>query len=112
MRILLINPNTSATITDILAARMREIAGPGVTILPVTGRFGAPYIASRAAAAIAGHAAPDALAEHVADCDVVYLLASATRGSQHSRKSHLCRWWEWPKPPSRLRAAAVAGSPS
>src|SRR5258705_11466616 len=80
LRILLINPNTSATITDILAARMREIAGPGVTILPVTGRFGAPYIASRAAAAIAGHAALDALAEHVADCDVVYLACFGDPG--------------------------------
>ncbi len=80
MRILLINPNTSATITDILAARMREIAGPGVTILPVTGRFGAPYIASRATAAIAGHAALDALAEHVLDCDVVYLACFGDPG--------------------------------
>ena len=78
--ILLINPNTSATITEILAARMREIAGPDVTILPVTGRFGAPYIASRAAAAIAGHAALDALAEHVLDCDVVYLACFGDPG--------------------------------
>src|SRR5258708_25897857 len=59
---------------------MREIAGPGVTILPVTGRFGAPYIASRAAAAIAGHAALDALAEHVLDCDVVYLACFGDPG--------------------------------
>src|SRR5260370_16939713 len=80
LRILMINPNTSATITEILAARMREIAGPGVTILPVTGRFGAPYIASRAAAAIAGHAALDALAEHVLDSAVVYLASFADPG--------------------------------
>ncbi|WP_331293251.1 MULTISPECIES: aspartate/glutamate racemase family protein [Methylobacterium] len=33
----------------------------------------ARYIASRAAAAIAGHAALDALAEHGAECDAVYL---------------------------------------
>src|SRR5258708_18330823 len=69
----MINPNTSATITEILANRMREIEGRGGTILPVTGRFGASYIASSAAAAIAGHAALDALAEHVSDCDMVYL---------------------------------------
>jgi allantoin racemase len=80
LRILMINPNTSATITEILATRMREIAGPGVTILPVTGRFGASYIASRAAAAIAGHAALDALAEHVWDCDVVYLACFGDPG--------------------------------
>jgi Asp/Glu/hydantoin racemase len=80
LRILLINPNTSATITHILAARAREIAGPGVTILLATGRFGAPYIASRAAAAIAAHAALDALAEHVSDCDVVYLACFGDPG--------------------------------
>jgi allantoin racemase len=80
LRILLINPNTSATITEILAARMCEIAGPDVAILPVTGRFGARYIASRAAAAIAGHAALDALAEHVLDCDVVYLACFGDPG--------------------------------
>src|SRR5215470_11664603 len=59
---------------------MRDIAGSGVTIVPVTGRFGAPYIASRAAVAIAGHAALDALAEHVLDCDVVYLACFGDPG--------------------------------
>jgi allantoin racemase len=80
LRILMINPNTSAAITESLAARVRQIAGPGVTILPVTGRFGARYISSRAAAAIAGHAALDALAEHVADCDAVYLACFGDPG--------------------------------
>jgi allantoin racemase len=80
LRILLINPNTSATITQMLAARTAEIAGSGVTLLPVTGRFGAPYIASRASAAIAGHAALDALAEHVSDCDVAYLACFGDPG--------------------------------
>ena len=80
MRILMINPNTSAAITEIVAARMREIVGPGITILPVTGRFGVRYITSRAAAAIAGHAALDALAQHVADCDVVYLACFGDPG--------------------------------
>jgi len=80
LRILLINPNTSATITQMLAACTGEIAGPGETLLPVTGRFGAPYIASRAAAAIAGHAALDALAEYVSDCDVAYLACFGDPG--------------------------------
>jgi allantoin racemase len=73
LRILLINPNTSTALTATLAARVGEIVGRAATIVPVTGRFGARYIASRAAAAIAGHAALEALAEHVGDCDVVVL---------------------------------------
>jgi Asp/Glu/hydantoin racemase len=80
MRILLINPNTSTAMTETLAARVRKFAGPDATILPVTGRFGARYIASRAAAAIAGHAALDVLAEHVLDCDAVYLACFGDPG--------------------------------
>jgi allantoin racemase len=73
LRILLINPNTSVAITAMLATRVGEIVGAAATTVPVTGRFGARYIASRAAAVIAGHAALEALAEHVDGCDAVYL---------------------------------------
>jgi allantoin racemase len=84
VRVLVINPNTSAAVTDLVAARVRAIAGDGATIIAVTGRFGARYIASRAAAAIAGHAALDALAEHLAGrdaaCDAVYLACFGDPG--------------------------------
>jgi Asp/Glu/hydantoin racemase len=63
MRLLLLNANTDATITARMAALAAPHAGPGVTILPVTGRFGARYISTRAASAIAAHAALEALAE-------------------------------------------------
>ncbi|GJD93018.1 aspartate/glutamate racemase family protein [Methylobacterium iners] len=80
MRILLINPNTSASVTDLVAGHVRRIAGETAEIVPVTGRFGARYIASRAAAAIAGHAALDALAENGAGCDAVYLACFGDPG--------------------------------
>jgi allantoin racemase len=80
LRILMINPNTSAAVTDLVAAHVRAIAGDRATITPVTGRFGARYIASRAAVVIAGHAALDALAEHVAGCDAVYLACFGDPG--------------------------------
>src|ERR1700730_257101 len=76
----MINPNTSAAVTDLVASHVRAIAGDRATIVPVTGRFGARYIASRAAAAVAGHAALDALAEHVASCDAVYLACFGDPG--------------------------------
>jgi Asp/Glu/hydantoin racemase len=60
-RILLVNANTSASITAKLVAAAAAQA-PSVAWLGATGRFGASYIASRSAAAIAGHAALDALA--------------------------------------------------
>ena len=80
MRILLINPNTTAAVTDRVAEHVRRLAGPAATVVAATGRFGARYIASRAAAAIAGHAALDAFAEHGAGCDAVYLACFGDPG--------------------------------
>ena len=80
MRILLINPNTLPSVTDLVASHVRRIAGDEAEFVPVTGRFGARYIASRAASAIAGHAALDALAEHVEGCNAVYLACFGDPG--------------------------------
>ncbi|NNM74825.1 aspartate/glutamate racemase family protein [Enterovirga aerilata] len=80
MRLLLINPNTTESITDLVAARARALAGPDVEVRAVSGRFGARYIASRAAAAIAGHAALDALAAHHDGCDAVLLACFGDPG--------------------------------
>lgn len=80
MRILLINPNTTAEVTALVARLLEPQLPPGVTLKPVTGRFGARYIASRSAAAIAGHAALDAFAEHGGDCDGVYLACFGDPG--------------------------------
>lgn len=80
LRILLINPNTTAEVTALMARLLEPQLPPGVTLKPVTGRFGARYIASRSAAAIAGHAALDAFAEHGGDCDAVYLACFGDPG--------------------------------
>ncbi len=80
MRILLINPNTTEAVTDIAAAQARAVIGEAAEVVAVTGRFGARYIASRAGAAIAAHAALDALAAHVAGCDAVYLACFGDPG--------------------------------
>lgn len=80
MRLLLINPNTSPSITDLVAEQARALAGPGVEVRAETGRFGARYIASRAAAAVAGHAALDLLAAHAEGCDAVLLACFGDPG--------------------------------
>jgi Asp/Glu/hydantoin racemase len=80
LRILLINPNTTESVTALVANHARTIAGEAATFVPVTGRFGANYISTRASAAIAAHAALDALAEHVAGCDAVYLACFGDPG--------------------------------
>lgn len=80
MRILLINPNTTAGVTALVAAHVTAIAGDAASFVPVTGRFGARYISSRASAAIAGHAALDALAIHGGGCDAVFLACFGDPG--------------------------------
>ena len=80
MRILLINPNTSLAVTDLVAGHVEAALDGRAELRAVTGRFGARYIASRAAAAIAAHAALDVLAEYVGDCDAVYLACFGDPG--------------------------------
>ncbi len=80
MRLLLINPNTSPDVTETVADAARAVLPVGVEIVAVTGRFGGRYIASRAAATIAGHAALEALATHVEGCDAVLLACFGDPG--------------------------------
>ena len=59
MRLLLVNGNTDAAVTARLVSAARGMTE--ATSEGETARFGAPYIASRAAVAVAGHAVLDAL---------------------------------------------------
>jgi allantoin racemase len=79
-RILILNPNTMPEMTALLMRVLAPLTPPDVTLVPATGRFGARYIASRSAAAIAGHAALDAYAEHGEGCDAVYLACFGDPG--------------------------------
>lgn len=68
MRLLIINPNTTATITALLAASAKKVASMQmpVQVSAVTARFGASYIACEATYAVAGHAVLDAWAAALA----------------------------------------------
>jgi allantoin racemase len=73
MHLLLINPNTTASITDLVLAEARKVAAPDTVLSAATGCFGGRYVATRATYAIAGHAALDAYAEHGQSADAVVL---------------------------------------
>jgi allantoin racemase len=61
--LLIINPNTTTPITDLLHAHVTDLLGPAFgKVHAVTARFGAPYIASEASYAVAAHSALDAWA--------------------------------------------------
>src|SRR5262244_1107845 len=80
MSLLFINPNTSADLTERGARVARKVARPETEIVPATGRFGTRYIATRAAAAIAGHAALDVFAREGRGSDVVLLACFGDPG--------------------------------
>lgn len=64
MQLLVINPNTSVSVTERLREHVSGVVGSGVTLHTATARFGASYIADEASFAVAGHAAIDAYALH------------------------------------------------
>ena len=80
MRLLFINPNTSAHLTELGARVARSAARPETEIVPATGRFGARYITSRAAAAVAGHAVLDIYAREGKGADAVIIACFGDPG--------------------------------
>lgn len=60
--LLVINPNTSASVTALLQHHLQRDVGKGVQVSAVTARFGAPYISSEASYAVAQHTVLDAWA--------------------------------------------------
>lgn len=64
--ILVINPNTSPSVSALLQQHVQTAVGLHVAVRTVTARFGAPYIACEASYAVAAHAALDAWATDLA----------------------------------------------
>jgi allantoin racemase len=86
MRLLVVNANTSESVTDAVAAEARRAASPGTEILPLTGAFGARVITTRAENAVAEHALLDALARHEDGCDAVLVAVSYDTGLRAARE--------------------------
>ena len=75
MKILLLNPNTSADVTDLLFAAGARAATPGTELIPCTAARGVPYIATRAEAQIGGAIALEMLAEAHRSVDAAVIAA-------------------------------------
>lgn len=63
MKILLLNPNTTVAVTDLLYDAGSNVTSPGTELVTATARRGVPYIATRAEAQIGGVIALEMLAE-------------------------------------------------
>ena len=59
-RLLLINPNTTAAVTEVLAAHARALAPAGAVLTTRTARFGASVVSSETGIVLAAHAVLDA----------------------------------------------------
>ncbi|MFG1465018.1 aspartate/glutamate racemase family protein [Xanthobacter sp. DSM 24535] len=80
MRILLINPNTSADMTERMVATAASVLNPDVDLVAMTAVRGMPYIASRAESLIAGTITLEMIAEHQADADAIVIGAFGDPG--------------------------------
>lgn len=86
MRILLLNPNTSTSVTDRIAAAGRAVAAPGTEIVTATAPRGVPYIATRAEAVIGAAVALEMLAERHQDVDAAVIAAFGDPGLGGARE--------------------------
>ena len=86
MRILLVNPNTSQSVTDRIETAARAACSPGTEIIAVTAPTGVPYIASRAEAALASGTVLELLAAHAPGCDAAVIAAFADPGLGGARE--------------------------
>lgn len=77
--VLAINPNTSASITELVGRHLRA-AEPSIEWRLATGAFGEPYIATEAAAAVAAHAAVDSWKRNHQGCAAVLLACFGDPG--------------------------------
>jgi Asp/Glu/hydantoin racemase len=86
MKLLIINPNISLSVTELIEAEARRAAGPGTELTMRTAAFGVAYIETRAEAAIGAYATLDELAAHHAGHDAAVVAAFGDPGLEAARE--------------------------
>jgi Asp/Glu/hydantoin racemase len=86
VRILLLNPNTTESVTDLLLAAGRQVASRDTVLIPCTATRGVPYIATRAEAQIGGAVALEMLAERQGSIDAAIIAAFGDPGLLGARE--------------------------
>ena len=80
MNLLLINPNTSQSVSDLIEAEARRAAAPGTNISVLTAPFGVAYIETRFESLIGAYAAATLAAEHCEKHDAIVVAAFGDPG--------------------------------
>ena len=108
MELLVINPNTTDAITEIIRRRAVAVAAPGTEINAVTAPFGADYITTPEQGAVAVDAMRQLISERRASTDAAVICSSSDSGLEALRA-------EFDMPimamtESSLRAGAMLGT--
>lgn len=80
MNLLLINPNTSQSVSDLIEAEARRAAAPGTHVSVLTAPFGVAYIETRFESLIGAYAAATLAAEHWENHDAIVVAAFGDPG--------------------------------
>ena len=102
-RLLLINPNISDSVSDLIRAEAERSAAPGTTIEVLTASFGVAYIETRFEALIGAYATAQLAAEHHERFDAVIVAAFGDPGLGGLREALPC-------PVTGLTEAALASA--
>ncbi len=80
MKLLVINPNISDSVSQLIGDEARRAASPGTAITMLTARFGVAYIETRFEALIGAYAAAELAAEHWPGHDALIVAAFGDPG--------------------------------
>jgi Asp/Glu/hydantoin racemase len=80
MKLLVINPNISDSVSELIAAEARRAAAPGTEITMLTAPFGVAYIETRFEALIGAYAVANLVAEHAQGHDALIVAAFGDPG--------------------------------
>ncbi|SDH54060.1 aspartate/glutamate racemase family protein [Variovorax sp. OV700] len=86
MRVLILNPNTTSSVTDLLVRAAEPVAAQGTDIVSATAPRGVPYISTRAEAQIGGAIALEMLAERHREVDAAIIAAFGDPGLHGARE--------------------------
>lgn len=103
MRLLLINPNISDSVSELIRAEAHRSAAPGTQVEVLTAPFGVAYIETRFESMIGAYATAQLAAEHAADFDAVVVAAFGDPGLSALREV-------MPVPVTGLTEAALASA--
>lgn len=103
MKLLLINPNISDSVSELIRAEAQRSAAPGTEIEVLTAPFGVAYIETRFEALIGAYATAQLAAEHHERFDAVIVAAFGDPGLQGLREALPC-------PVTGLTEAALASA--